>query len=201
MSRRSDPYPAPGYGVRVPEPIWSAALNELRVYGTLGRDGRGSEGLVYLGGAVAGDEMIVTSLYCLDHAPQGGRVIVTPIEAKWLLRVLRAHDEKLVGQVHSHRGTAGHSRGDDQHATSFHEGFLSIVVPQYGHGITAVSHCAVLEYRDGAFADLTASEVQRRVRVEPYVVRRITAAPATDPPESRWHRYVQRLRSTVLGLR
>jgi hypothetical protein len=173
VTRRSVAYPAPGYAVRAAAAIWTAALDELRRYATLGSGGwrRGSEGLAYFGGIVAGDEMIVTALYCLDHQPQGDRVIVTGAETRWLLRTLRARDEKLVGQIHSHRGAAGHSLGDDQHATSFHEGFLSIVVPRFGRGITTIDQCAVLEYRAGEFVDLDDDEARRRIRVEPQVVR------------------------------
>jgi hypothetical protein len=207
MTRRSEPYPAPGYGVRLPTPIWAAALGELRRYATLGGNRRhpGSEALVYLGGVVAGDEMVVTSLYVLDHAPQGGSVVVTDDEAKWLLRALRTRDEKLVGQVHSHRGAAGHSFGDDLHATSFHEGFLSIVVPGFGHDVAAVLECAVLEFRDGAFVDLDDDEVDRRLRVEPQIAFRAARAGTTaltdihatpDATESRWSRFALRLRST-----
>jgi hypothetical protein len=203
MTRRSEPYPAPGYCVRLPTPIWAASLDELRRYASLGGNRRhpGSEALVYLGGVVAGDEMIVTSLYLLDHAPQGGSVAVTDAEAKWLLRALRARDEKLVGQVHSHLGAAGHSLGDDLHATSFHDGFLSIVVPRFGHDISAVSECAVLEFRDGTFVDLDDSEVDSRLRVAPQVVRRGTSVNSythdhisPNATESRWSRFALRLR-------
>src|SRR5204862_8073148 len=110
---------------------------------------------------------IVTGLYRRNHAPQGDRVVVAPEEARWLLRTLRARDEKLVGQLHSHRGLAGHSPGDDVWATSFHEGFLSIVVPRFGAGVTAPVDCAVLEYRDGRFVPLGRDEVEQRIRLYP----------------------------------
>lgn len=124
VSARDVPYPPVGYNVRVPDAIWDDALATVRCYAA--RDGagrqRGSEALVYLAGVVAGDGMIVTGLYRLDHAPQGDRVKVTPGESRWLLRTLSARDEKLIGQLHSHRGLAGHSHGDDIWATSFQRG-------------------------------------------------------------------------------
>ena len=186
MSRRTDPYPVPGCIVRLPDPVWSAALQEVRRYATLGSEGRrrGSEALVYLGGVVAGDELLVTTLYCLDHEPQGDRVVVAASEARWLLGALRARDEKLIGQVHSHRGAAGHSLGDDLHATSFHDGFLSLVAPDFGHGVTTIGQCAVLEFRNGRFAELHAAEVQRRVRVDKQVVRPTSDAATPDHQQS-----------------
>jgi hypothetical protein len=200
VSRRSDSYPGEGYGVRWPEPIWTAGLDEMRRYATqgVGWRRRGSEALVYVGGVVAGGEIVVTTLYCLGHEAQGDCVIVTADEARWLLRMLRERDEKLVGQVHSHRFAAGHSPGDDQHATSFHEGFLSIVVPRFGQGVTSVEQCAVLAYRRGAFEYLGDDEVAERLRVQPQAIARVATAPivsSTDTPESRWPRFVQSLKS------
>src|SRR5918996_2535405 len=111
MSARDVPYPPPGYPVRISDAIWAGAIDTVRDYAMRGdeRGRRGSEALVCVGGVVAGDEMIVTGLYRLNHEPQGDRVVVTPEESRWLLRTLSARDEKLIGQLHSHRGLAGHS--------------------------------------------------------------------------------------------
>lgn len=203
MRARSTPYPPPGYPIRISELIWSGGLETVRAYATLGaeRGRRGSEALVYLGGVVAGPEVIVTALYRIHHEPQGDRVVVTPEEARWLLATLRARDEKLVAQLHSHRGFAGHSHGDDTWATSFHEGFLSIVVPRFGAGLSALVECAVLEYRDGEFVELTRDAVARRIRIEPEIVERTglpRVAPAKEKP---WDGFAERLKSIAQKLR
>ena len=198
MSRRAVPYPPPGATVNVPEPLWTDALGELRRYGTLGREDRrrGSEGLVYLGGLVADGELVVTSLLCIGHMPQGDRVVVTAAEAKWLVRTLRERDEKLIGQIHTHRGAAGHSLGDDLHATSFHDGFISIVVPRFGRDTTELGQCAVLEYREGTFSELAPADVAARILVAPQVVRRTAAPPAhSDIEERPWMRFARRAKS------
>jgi hypothetical protein len=101
-----------------------------------------------------------------------------PEEARWLLQTLRARDEKLIAQLHSHRWLAGHSPGDDTWATSFHEGFLSIVVPHFGAGVSLPVDCAVLEYRSGQFIGLARAEVARRIQVYPETVERFSI-PAT----------------------
>ncbi len=201
MSARAMPYPPLGYQLRIPDDIWDKALATMGIYATLGSSElgeRGSEGLVYLGGVVAGDEMLVTGLYRLNHEPQGDRVVVTPEEARWLLKSLRARDEKLVGQLHSHRGRAGHSPGDDVWATSFHEGFLSIVVPWFGTAVTRPSDCAVLEYRGGRFVALARGEVDERIDVYAEIVERraeVVVARETPRNEGRWRAFVARLQS------
>lgn len=174
MTARAAPYAPPGYAVRIPDAIWQATLETVRAYASRGheRGRRGSEALVYLAGIVSGQEIVVTGLYRLDHAAQGDRVVVTPAESRWLVRTLHARDEKLIGQLHSHRGRAGHSFGDDVYATSFHEGFLSIVVPRFGRAVTWPQQCRVLEYREGMFVELEGEEVRRRLRVEPQLVER-----------------------------
>jgi hypothetical protein len=201
VSARAVSYPPPGYRLLLPEPLWEGALAMMRAYATLGRSElgvRGSEALVYLAGVVAGADMIVTGLYRLNHEPQGDRVVVAPDEARWLLRTLRARDEKLVGQLHSHRGLPGHSPGDDAWATSFHDGFLSIVVPRFGAAVTALAECAVLEYRGGRFVPLAQGEIERRVRVYPQIVEhgaRVVPIETAQRKEKGWLAFAARLKS------
>ncbi len=203
MTARSVPYPAPGYSIRIGELIWSGSIETVSAYASFGaeRGRRGSEALVYLGGIVAGEEILVTGLYRLHHEPQGDRVAVTPDEARWLLKTLRARDEKLVAQLHSHRGRAGHSHGDDAWATSFHEGFLSIVLPHFGAGVSLPIDCAVLEYRGGEFVELTRDEVARRIRIEPETVERASLPGAAPGKEKAWDGFAQKLKSIALKLR
>ena len=198
---RSTPYPSPGYSLRVPIVIWHDALATTRAYAGLGRSEvgeRGSEALVYFGGVVAGAEMIVTGLYRLNHEPQGDRVVATREEARWLIRTLRARDEKLVGQLHAHRGLAGHSAGDDRWATSFHAGFISVVVPRFGIGVSAPAECAVLEYRGGRFVPLERAEIERRIRVYPAIDERGTPVrelPIAGARTNGWPVFAARLKS------
>jgi hypothetical protein len=203
MRARSTPYPPPGYPVRIGGLIWTGCLETVRAYATRGaeRGRRGSEALVYLGGVVTGAEMIVTGLYRLHHEPQGDRVVVTPEEARWLLETLRSRDEKLVAQLHSHRGFAGHSHGDDAWATSFHEGFLSIVIPRFG-AVAAPVDCAVLEYRGGEFVELTRDEVAHRLRIHPEISERVPLPVKTaSVKEGQWRAFALRLKSIALKRR
>lgn len=197
MSARATPYAPPGQQVRIAANVWMAALSELRRYADLpGPTGTpGSEGLVYLGGIPAAGGAVVTTVLRLQHVPQGDRVAPTTEEVRWLISTLRDRDEKLIAQFHTHRRAAFHSTGDDRMATSFHDGFLSIVAPTFAMGVERVDQCAVHEYRDGSFHVLDPTEVTARFIVfDPVVDRR----PAPEPQEqSIWQRFVQRLRSIV----
>lgn len=199
MSARAAPYPPPGSLVRIPDTVWHAALHELRCYGNLcTRDGaKGSEGLVYFGGVTTPGELIVTSVLRIRHSPQGDRVTPAQNQVRWLLTTLRARDEKLLAQIHSHRYGTCHSRGDDCMATSFHEGFVSIVVPNFAHEVVRPEQCGFHEYRQGVFQRLSESEVSERIEILPHVLDR---TPETGgyiryegPPI--WKLFVRKLKS------
>jgi hypothetical protein len=198
MTARSAPYPPTGHPIRIGRATWESALDTVGAYATLGgEDGRrGSEALLYLGGVGTGTEMIVTGLYRLHHQPQGDRVVVTPDDARWLLQALRARDEKLIAQLHSHRWLAEHSHGDDIWATSFHEGFLSIVVPNFGTGVGSPVNCAVFEYREGAFVLLPRAEVVRRIVLYPETIERVALPTLSAPIKERpWRAFARKLKS------
>lgn len=189
MSARANPYPERTYRIRIPALVWDVGVQTIREHGALS-----SEGLLYFAGVIASaSDIFVTAVYRIGHEPQGDAVVVTNAEARWLVRTLRDRDEKLVGQLHSHRGRAGHSWGDDVHATSFHTGFLSFVVPYFGRRQTDPGDCAVLEFRNGGFEELSLEEVQERVSIVNLTVDRI---PMSGGRISWWKRFVQRLKPT-----
>jgi hypothetical protein len=98
-----------------------------------------------------------------------------------LLRALRQRDEKLVAQIHSHPGEAFHSFGDSQHATSYHPGFISIVLPNFGKGVHSLLDCAVFEFRSG-FEALTHEEIVARFVIQPQIVD--VMPPMTEAPSA-----------------
>ncbi|TMB66554.1 MAG: hypothetical protein E6J43_10325 [Chloroflexi bacterium] len=161
-SRRRLPYPGTGAIVYVPREIWVQSLEALRLYGRLG-----SEGLVLWGGTISNGTTQVTGLFVPGHEPQGGHVKMTAAEGRWLVRKLKERDEKLVAQFHSHLGSAGHSPGDDDHAASAHEGFLSLVAARFGRESLWPEHCGVHEYDGVTFRRMTAQEVRERIRIAP----------------------------------
>jgi len=200
MTGRQVPYPGVGATLRIPRPLWDEALAIVRSYGSIRR---WSEALVYFGGVIAAEDLVVTTLYAIDHEPQGGCVVVTPTQSRWLVRQLRSHDEKLIAQLHSHRGEGWHSLGDDTHATSFHNGFISIVVPYFGRNAKNITDCVVVEFEGDTFHELSPDETERRLQLCEPLQHRL-AEPPTDKPfpahQERggpWSAFVRRLKSTV----
>lgn len=201
MNARQSPYPIGSFKVRVPRDIWEAALDEVRRYGTLRTADapEGSEGLVYLGGVPTSEELLVTSLLKIRHLPQGDRVQPSAAEIRWMMSQLKQRDEMLVAQFHTHRYGAAHSPGDDEMATSFHEGFLSIVAPRFATDVSKPEDCVFHEYRGRQFRAMTASEVTSRIVISVPVIEK----PGVTDSEGGgwWARFAQRLRLTAAKLR
>ena len=202
-SNRSTPYPAAPFPITVPDCIWAATLDEVARYRLVD-----SEGLVFWGGVVTTDVGVVTGLYLPTHAPQGARAALEPDEARWLLRCLRDRGEKLLAQVHSHPGRAFHSHGDDRHATSYHHGAYSIVIPNYGAGVTAITDCAVHFYNCQRFELVNPDDASRLVHVTTST-ERLRAIPTAEEqgdqvPRRRWWTWLVskvRLRPNALSKR
>lgn len=173
--RRRISYPNERGAIVVPLQVWRRTVEELRAYAP-----SRSEGLVFWGGVVSGSTMQVTGLYCVRHAPQGGRVRLTADESRWLVRRLSIRDEKLVAQVHSHPKSAFHSPGDDQRAASFHPGFLSIVAPGFAVAVHDVTDCVVFEFDGHAFRELASEEVIARFVLASLFEERLVSPPS--PP-------------------
>lgn len=193
-TRRTVPYPGVGSRFYLTATVWNETIATLSYYGDFK-----SEGLVYWGGAIGGvGETIVTSLLKLNHTPQGGIVRPTSQEMRALLRTLRQRDEKLVAQIHSHPGGAFHSFGDDQHATSYHPGFISIVLPNFGKGVHSLLDCAIYEFRSD-FEALTQKEIAERFVIQPQIVDLIPSIAEVRQPEkgSLWSVLNKKLRFTV----
>lgn len=167
-ANRFTPYPPPPFPLWVPEPVWEKTLEEVKRYRNLC-----SEALVFWGGVIAGETGVVTGLYLPGHLPQGARAALTAEEARWLVRQLRERDEKLLAQVHSHPGEAYHSHGDDRHATSYHPGAYSIVVPGYGRDPASLADCAVHVVDGDSFQLVDRNAARGLVRMIPSIEARL----------------------------
>lgn len=189
VSHRATPYPESPATLIVPDHVWRLTLEEIGRYRA-----HNSEALVFWGGVVLNRTAIVTGLFLPTHSSQGACVALTPEEARWLLRRLRNRDEKLLAQVHSHPGDAHHSTGDDRRAASYHPGYYSIVVPDYGRGVTSIEQCTVHLYGGQDFSPLPNSVASTLIQVTPTIERPrpvpIKAFIPTPRPRPGWYRWI-----------
>lgn len=128
----------------------------------------GHEGYLFWAGGVAGDAAYVTTcVYPTANARHGG--VKVPLDKMTEInRELYDRDLLLLAQVHSHPGIARHSSVDEEKAASFHEGFVSIVVPDFGETpVYDLRDCGVYIYnRDEKWRLLDEEEVVERFVID-----------------------------------
>jgi len=136
---------------------------------------RKQEGLVLWAGAPSpnADEAFVVSYIVPRSGHWGGGV---RLNSKFLLRLceeLERRDLLLLAQVHSHPCDFGHSSGDEERATSYRIGFISIVIPCFAlNDINDLSACYIYEYEGNwKWRLIKGTEVRSRFIIEDSLVR------------------------------
>lgn len=189
--RRAIPYPGAGSRFYISTSIWEQTLLVITRYRA-----HYSEGLVFWGGIIgATGEVYATTLYIPNHSPQGARARPDVPSMRKMVRSLHARDEKLVAQIHSHPDQAFHSFGDDENAASYHEGYISIVIPRYGQGIKELNRCGIFEFDGNSFQKLSNVETKNRFVIQEQVV---FLAPWKEPIRNkRWKELRRKLKLIV----
>lgn len=179
QARLSRPYTPSGNGRRkrgIPDHIEkfyipTAVLRETQDYiETHGAENK--EAYLFWAGAVAdGEAYITTCIYPTANARHGG--VKVPLQKMTEINLeLRDRDQLVLAQVHSHPGAARHSSVDEEKAVSFHEEFVSIVVPDFGETpVYDLRDCGVYVYTaDHGWRLLDDSEVEDRFVIEETVL-------------------------------
>lgn len=111
--------------------LMTSALNSLS--NAIKESGAQShEGIVYLAGRITDSRTIITTTLVPEAKTTRGSFEVSGESMSRVVdRACHARLE-LVGQLHSHPGSAYHSDGDVEGANLVRNGFVSIVVPNYG---------------------------------------------------------------------
>ena len=79
-----------------------------------------------------------------------GSFSVTSIAMAALVRAATDSGLQVIGQIHTHPGDAYHSDGDEDGAWIVYDGYVSIVVPEYGRRFL-LDGAAIYFYRSEAF--------------------------------------------------
>jgi proteasome lid subunit RPN8/RPN11 len=123
--------------------------------------GRGHEGIAYLLGRTDGETTLAVAAFKpLAHTTPGSFEVGTLAMAK-VVRAAADLSLQMVGQVHSHPGSAHHSDGDVTGARSRYAGYVSIVLPSYGRRLPALTGAAVYMYAPAAgFVEVDATALR-----------------------------------------
>lgn len=125
------------------------------------------EGVVYWAGRSLPDESARAALTVVvpEATTTPGSYDISPVANAAVIDTIHDYGLELVATVHSHPGErTSHSELDSEAAQLPHEGYFSIVVPDYAaDGIRPYTDCGVHMYHDGDFVELDDSIVEQRV--------------------------------------
>lgn len=171
-ARRRRPIPSPIGRVHVPLAVLEATSRVMRRYGDEGR-----ECYVWWGGyfTADGDAQVVTAL-CPEVPTHFGRVHLEHRDLSALHERLRALDQLLIVELHTHPpGAGGQNHVDAANPAATYPGFVSIVVPDFAWPrFHDLRKSYVYEYiRDNEWRELEPGEIERRFVIEePFVLVR-----------------------------
>jgi proteasome lid subunit RPN8/RPN11 len=109
------------------------------------------EGIAYLYGQTDGETTLVAGAIRPDASTTVGSFHVASTAMARIVRKVNDAGLQLVGQAHSHPGAAFHSGGDETGTKIAYNGFVSIVVPDYGVHLPSLERAAVYAFREGRF--------------------------------------------------
>lgn len=152
----------------VPDEVCAETARGLRSHSPPHDD---HEGVVYWAGVTDDERGVKLALAVIvpeaDTTP--GSYDITPVANAAVVEAVHAHDLELIATVHSHPGEmTSHSRRDSEEAQLPHDGYYSVVVPNYAHdGVRPFTNCGVHVYRDGEFHELGQDSIESRIRATP----------------------------------
>jgi len=119
------------------------------------------EGIAYLLGRTDGTHACILSCVRVDSVSSAGSFHVRASEIGRVVDKASASGLQVVGQVHTHPFEAFHSEGDDVGAQIRFDGFVSIVLPNYGTYLPTLHEAAIFVYDASikTFVELAADHV------------------------------------------
>jgi proteasome lid subunit RPN8/RPN11 len=120
---------------------------------------RGHEGIAFFLGRTDGTTTVIVSVMRPEARTSRGSFAVSSTAMAKVVEKACGYGLQVVGQVHSHPTLAGHSQGDEDGARIAYDGFVSLVIPNYGRDLPSLSGTAAYMFRGGEFEELNNSAV------------------------------------------
>jgi proteasome lid subunit RPN8/RPN11 len=121
---------------------------------------RGHEGVAYLLGLTNGVSTVIVGAIRPESYTTIGSFNVSSVAMARVVRAASNAGLQVVGQIHTHPRSAYHSGGDDDGARIAYDGYISIVVPNYGRELPSLRGAAIYVYRNHAFSPLGAKALK-----------------------------------------
>lgn len=119
----------------------------------------GHEGIAYFLGRIEPGITTVITVVCVPAKTSRGSFEVSSLAMARLVRRASDLGLKVVGQIHTHPGEAYHSDGDEDGARIAYEGYVSIVLPNYGRHLPSLNGAAAYLHSGKVFRPLPLASV------------------------------------------
>jgi proteasome lid subunit RPN8/RPN11 len=106
------------------------------------------EGVCYLLGKTDGFISLAVSAIRPKAKTTSGSFFVDKPAMALIVRAAANHSLQVIGQVHTHPRLAFHSDGDNQGANITYNGYVSIVLPDYGKRLPSFDGAALFMYQN-----------------------------------------------------
>ena len=122
---------------------------------------KGHEGIAYLYGRTDGYTTVAVGAIRPNAITTKGSFSVTSVEMARLVREIRSRGLQLISQLHTHPGQAYHSDGDVEGLKLVCDGYVSVVLPNYGALLPTLQGAVFYVYRRGqGFQELDAASIK-----------------------------------------
>ena len=108
---------------------------------------QGKEGIVYLLGQSDGTTTLIVSAIRPQAQTTRGSFFVSSLAMARTVRTAVGFGLQVAGQAHTHPGEAYHSEGDEKGAHIAYDGYVSLVLPDYGRHLPELEGAAAYLFR------------------------------------------------------
>ena len=108
---------------------------------------QGQEGIAYMLGQSDGTTTLIVSIVRPQAQTTWGSFEVSSSAMAQIVRKSASLGLHVAGQAHTHPGEAYHSKGDEEGARIAYEGYVSIVLPDYGRLLPELDGMAAYMFR------------------------------------------------------
>ena len=108
---------------------------------------QGQEGIAYMLGQSDGTTTLIVSIVRPQAQTTWGSFEVSSSAMAQIVRKSVSLGLHVAGQAHTHPGEAYHSKGDEEGARIAYEGYVSIVLPNYGRLLPELDGMAAYMFR------------------------------------------------------
>jgi hypothetical protein len=148
----------------VPEEVCEETVRGLQSHSSPGND---HEGITYWAGITheALNAKIILAVIVPGATTSPGSYDVSLVANAAVVEAIHEHDLELIATVHSYPGSmTSHSGRDDEEAQLPHEGYYSVVVPNYAYGgVRPFTDCGVHIYQHSQFKELDAETIESTI--------------------------------------